>query len=837
MSHSMIFEEIKQELVFDWRFRAADPAQSAIDNFAAEEGWMPARVPGTVYQDLLEAGRIPDPFLGMNEREVQWVAERDWCYRVDFHCHDNGMAYRDLVFEGLDTFARVWLNGEQILDSDNMFVPARVAVGRLLKPGRNRLAIYFDAALRRGREREALFGKRHLWNGDSSRLYVRKAQYHYGWDWGPVLLTAGPWKPVRLESYDLRIADVESQSWLNADAGEARIDVTTRLAGTTDVPGVTVTHRLFGPDGELVDSVSVAAQATVAASLKVCAPRLWWPAGHGEQPLYRLRTDVSADGRVIASSERRLGLRTLRLVQEPVASEPGKSFYFEINGKPLFVGGANWIPDDNLLNRITPERYRQRVQQAVDGNMLMLRVWAGGIYEDDAFYDACDELGVLVWQDFLFACGMYPAHPDFLASVEREVEAAVRRLRHRASLAIWCGNNEDYAIAESIGQYGSGKDMARFDARVIYEELLPRICARLDGQRPYWPGSPYSPSATGTLSSADQTIGDRHSWEIWHGAMLAYQDYRKVEARFVSEFGMQSHPSLPLLESVIPEAERFVQSRTVMAHNKAGSAEFPDGHRRLAVYSADTLCVGPTLGDHVYASQFVQAEAMRYAYQDFRRRWQKPGARAVGGALVWQLNDCWPATSWAIIDSAGVVKPAWHAIRRALAPIAVALRRSETGVRGWVMSDRAVASDLELSLAVCSLDGVCLHRAELALTAAPNASTDFEFALPPGAAPTAIQVEVRVGGQLLSTDTAWPEPFRFHRLAPAGLELERNREAGTVTLRSARPVKGLWLAAENLRFADNFIDLLPGRESVVAVRGDVSESIVLCALDQESRRV
>lgn len=826
--------ESRRPLDAGWQLRAADAALSTPDNLAATSGWRAARVPGNVIQDLLAAGDIPDPFIGTNEQDVQWVGERDWCYRLDFDVDLATLAaHTDLVFEGLDTFARVWLNGELILEGDNMFVPARVSVGTRLRQGSNRLAIVFDAALRRGREREALFGKRHLWNGDASRLYVRKAQYHYGWDWGPVLLTAGPWKPISLHSHDLRIDELDTTVWLDAARQQARINVSTRLAGDVAAcAALTIEHTLIDPQGNVAASLTCPASAFNEGSLSLASPQLWWPAGHGDQALYRLVTQLRHGSQVVAQSERRLGLRSIRLVQEPVAGEAGSSFYFEVNGRALFMGGANWIPDDSLLNRITPQRYRQRVQQAVDANMPMLRVWAGGIYEDDAFYDACDELGVLVWQDFLFACGMYPAHADFMSSVRREAEAAVLRLRHRASLALWCGNNEDYAIAESIGQYGAGKDMACFDARSIYEELLPRVCAALDPQRPYWPGSPYSPSATGTLATSDPTVGDRHSWEVWHVQMMPYQDYHKVQARFISEFGMQSHPSLPLLEQVVPEAERFAQSRTMTAHNKAGSAGAPDGHRRLAVYQADTLRAGPSLAEQVYATQFVQAEAMRYAYQDFRRRWQRSGARAVGGALVWQLNDCWPVTSWAIIDSAGVVKPAWHAIRRALAPVSVAVRLAGRVAVGWVMSDRDTALPLHLSLTLHTLSGECVHEADLELSALANGSTEFQFALPANGVPLVARVRASSAGALVCSDTAWPEPYKFHTLAPAGLSVQRERATSTLVFSAERPAKGVWLQAPGMVFGDNFFDLVPGQAHRVAVQGDLSAPLSITSLDQ-----
>ncbi|HEY0956080.1 MAG TPA: hypothetical protein VGE36_15080, partial [Roseateles sp.] len=636
-----------------WQLAEAPPgAGAAVLAAIPAPDWLPAAVPGSAHAALLAAGRVPDPFYGRNETQLRWVGERSWAWRLDFEVGE--LAPREeLVFEGLDTYCSVWLNGELLLVNDNMFVPHRVDVRDHLRPGANQLLLRFDPALARAREVEAVHGKRQLWNGDSARLHARKAQYHFGWDWGPELIVSGPWRPVRRWSGAARIADLHCQ----ADVDVAARRATLRVQAQVEVEGAgrQLQFELLDPQGCSVAAQTVAAGASQAV-LEVPDAQLWWPRGLGAQPLYTLVARVLDGGRVLAEQSRRTGLRTLRLLQQPVQGEAGSSFHFEVNGQELFAGGANWIPDDSLLERITPARYRERVGQAVDANMNMLRVWGGGIYEHEAFYEACDELGVLVWQDFMFACGLYPANEAFQASVRAEAEAAVKRLRHHACLALWCGNNEDYMLAES-----AGVAFDQFEARALYEKLLPEVCAALDPGRTYWPGSPYTP---GGVKSSDATVGDRHSWEVWHQQMLPYQRYGEVQARFVSEFGMQSHPSLALFESVLPEDERFPESQTVQWHNKAGSGN-PDGHRRLAVYLADNLRVGATLADHVYATQFVQAEAMRVAYQDFRRRWQQPGARAVGGALVWQLNDCWPVTSWALIDSAGVVKPAWHTVRRA----------------------------------------------------------------------------------------------------------------------------------------------------------------------------
>lgn len=789
------------------------------------DAWLPAAVPGTAHGALLAAGRIPDPFYGRNEADVRWVAERRWVWRLAFDAAELA-PQEDLVFEGLDTYCSVWLNGEPLLATDNMFVPHRVPVRERLRPGRNQLLLCFEPPLARAREVEAVHGKRALWNGDSARLHARKAQYHFGWDWGPELLVSGPWRAVRRHAWSVRVAELGCRTQVDPVSRRATVQVSAQVAGV--LAGLRCRVELRDPEGGLVAAHDAPA-GDLQAELAVPHARLWWPRDLGEQPLYTLSLQVLDGDTVMAQDSRRIGLRTLRLVQGPVEGEPGSSFHFEVNGQDLFAGGANWIPDDNLLERISPARYRERVGQAAAANMNMLRIWGGGIYEHEAFYEACDELGLLVWQDFMFACGLYPANDAFRMSVRAEAESQVKRLRHHACMALWCGNNEDYMLAESVGLAGPGVPAEKFEARAIYEGLLPEVCAALDPDRPYWPGSPFTPGEG--AKSSDATVGDRHSWEVWHQQMLPYQRYGDVQARFVSEFGMQSHPSQALLESVLPEDERFPESRTVQWHNKAGSAAGPDGHRRLSVYQADNLRATTTLAGHVYATQFVQAEAMRVAYQDFRRRWQRPGARAVGGALVWQLNDCWPVTSWALIDSAGTVKPAWHAVRRALSPVAVAVRLEPGLARLAVMNGGATARELSLHLRIFTLDGRLL--AEVRSDAVAQAAGAVESTQPLPRTDEPVVAELRAldpaSGEEVARDCAWTEPFRFYRLA--GARVEVRAEAGLLRVRSDRPVKGLWLDGPGLDVADNFIDLVPGSERIIASRIALPKALTAVALD------
>jgi len=444
-------EETVKQLTIDtgWQLRART-AGATEAQFTATDGWTPANVPGVVQQDLLAAGRIPDPFVGLNEHEVQWVGERDWLYRCRFDLPEEiaGEDHVDLCFDGLDTIATVWLNGEEILRSDNQFVPHRVPVKALLRPTGNELRLRFDSALLAGQALQAHYGPRDAWNGDPSRVYVRKAGYNYGWDWGPVIMTAGPWRPIHLEAYGARIASLHAPAEVAPDLRSAAIPVAVRIATGTLTAGFAVALALRDPSGNVVAEARVRAEvATVNHLFTLTDPQLWWPRGHGAQPLYILTATLMRDDIELDRQETRLGLRRLRLVHEAVRGEAGQSFLFEVNNAPIFGGGYNWIPADSLPTRVTPERYRAWLELAAEGHTAMLRVWGGGYYEDDVFYDLCDELGILVWQDFMFACGMYPAHPAFLASVRQEAEAALRRLRHHPSLVLWCGNNEDYQIA------------------------------------------------------------------------------------------------------------------------------------------------------------------------------------------------------------------------------------------------------------------------------------------------------------------------------------------------------------------------------------------------------
>lgn len=831
---------MKQLLLADgWRLRPGDAAAAdAPADAGDDEGWVPARVPGTAHLDLLAAGRIPDPFVGFNEHAVAWLGEQDVRYRCAFTLPPSWPTPGErlvLRCDGLDTFAEVSLNGAPLGQGDNMFVPLEAEIDpALLRPGENELVLVFSCAAQKARAREAAHGRMRVWNGDPSRVYVRKAQYHWGWDWGPTLLCTGPYRPVRLLSFRARLRGLRCPAEVSPDLRAATLPVSLEIDGEG---AAAVALRLYDPAGALCAEAQVpvvgrdearhSSSASSASSVfSIEDPSLWWPAGQGAQARYLLHAALlSAEGEVLDEGQLHLGLRRVALLQEPLVGEPGTSFCFEINNRPLFCGGANWIPADSFLPRVDEARYRALLQMARDAGMVMIRVWGGGIYEEDVFYDLCDELGLLIWQDFMFACGLYPDEPWFLRSVEAEAREAVRRLRHHPSLVLWCGNNEDYVLASSVGAYGpkaDGGQGLRFAARPIYEQLLAAVCAAEDPSRTYWPGSPFT--APGA-EAQDPLVGDRHTWDVWHGNMADYQDYGRFAGRFVSEFGMQAYPALATLAS-FTGSERLLPGPEVLAfHNKADG-----GTDRLRTYvERNVPDLGPEdgLDGQVYATQLMQAEALGWAYRSFRRRFGGPWRRAVSGALVWQLNDCWPCISWSVIDHALRRKASYYVIRRELLPRCVGLARGPEGaVQAWCVNGTAEEVDAIVALRGFTLEGeeVPGLRRDLPVRLGADRAVELGEVAPPPGPEVVVGARLLIAGEVVSRAALWPEPLRDLRLRDPALRVTREQEERALRLAVARPAKGVLLrvagAADGAdAWSDNLLDLLPGDEQVVRCAG------------------
>ncbi|GAA3726504.1 beta-mannosidase [Spinactinospora alkalitolerans] len=674
---------------------------------------VPARVPGSAHLDLLAAGLIPDPYLDRAEEELVWAHRTDWRYTLTFDAEAPEPGERvDLAFDGLDTVATVELNGRVLGSTANMHRGYRFDVREVLRNGPNELTVSFRSALEHAEEVERALGERahaypHPFN------MVRKMACGFGWDWGPDLQTAGIWKPVRLERWrTARIA--QARPLVTAEEGGAgRVEVHVEIERADADAGLALRASVGGREAR----AAVAAGATGAVVvLDVPDVRLWWPAGYGDQPLYDLDVALvraDASGAVLDSASRRIGFRTITVDTEP--DEIGTPFTVVVNGTPIFVKGANWIPDDHFLTRITRRRLARRVDQAVGAHMNMLRVWGGGIYETEDFYDVCDERGVLVWQDFPLACASYPEEEPLRSEIEAEARENVARLASHASLALWNGGNEnlwgfmDWGWRERLAgrTWGLG----------YYTELLPRIVAELDPTRFYAEGSPYSPGfPLDRMHPNDQDHGSRHEWRVWNE--VDYTAYRDHVPRFCSEFGFQGPPTWATLTTWVHDDPMTPTSPGFLLHQKA-----EDGSGKLDRGLAPHLPAPETFEDWHWATQLNQARAVAFGIEHFRSWWPR-----TAGAIVWQLNDCWPVTSWAAVDGDERRKPLWYGLRHAYAPRLLTLQPGDGRLALVAVNDDDRPWTGPVRIERRTFGGAVLDTAKIELTVAPRSAARFALA-------------------------------------------------------------------------------------------------------------
>jgi len=691
-----------QSLTGEWRFQRP-----------ADDDWRPGTVPGGVYSDLLANDAIPDPYEEDNELDVQWVGESDWIYQRTVTVDDELLAEDRVRLQcaGLDTVATVLVNDTVVGESANMHRRHAFDVTEALVSGENTVTVRFESPVAYGtRAAEAaeydIPALRYPVDRPG-RSHIRKAQCHYGWDWGPCLPTVGIYRDIRLVGFSgPRITDTTTTQDHDGDA--VSLSVTVGLESTVATE-TTLSAAVADERVESTVSVDADGRTEHSVTLSVEDPALWWPNGDGEQPLYDL--DVTVDTNVTTHTvEERIGFREIEVVREPLdADDEGEGFRFEVNGTPVYAKGANWIPVDALYSRATDERFEDLLGSAVEANMNMIRVWGGGYYEDDRFYELCDELGLLVWQDFMFSCALYPSDDAFLDSVETEVRDQVRRLANHPSLALWCGNNE---VEEGVKNWFADHD--HHDELVDgYEELfLDRIAdvvAAEDPGRTYWPGSPSSGDDDPEPYRMD--VGDVHYWDVWHRG-APFSDYETTDPRFVSEFGYQSFPSADLLRSVLPEEQRNPTSPLMEHHQRSAG-----GNATILRRMADHFRIPTAFDDFVYLSQIQQGMAMETAIEHWRRR--KPYCM---GTLYWQLNDLWPCASWSSIEYGGEWKALHYVARRIYAPVLVTTVETDDGIEIWLVSDETESVAGTLSLSWESLPGETIQTATEAVTLDPQES-------------------------------------------------------------------------------------------------------------------
>ena len=776
-----------------------------------------ATVPGCVHTDLLAAGRIGDPYYRDNENRVQWISETEWTYSRSFEVPRAFLRHDAVLLrcEGLDTLATIAVNGKVVARTDNMFRTWEFDVRKALRPGENTISVRFARALK---YKDALNRKRPLptWGmgKGAGRGWIRKAQCNFGWDWGPTLVTCGIWRPIALVAWDA------------ARLGEVRIDQHHTRRGVD----LTVTVRAdVAPRARLAAAVTVSlggrtvAQGRTplragraAAKLTITRPRLWWPNGMGDQPLYEVTVDLlDAADNLVDTRARRIGLRTLRLVRKK--DRWGESFCFAANGVTFFAKGANWIPADTFPSRMTPGRYGDLLGSAAAVHMNMLRVWGGGIYEDDTFYDICDELGLCVWQDFMFACGTYPTFDEaFMATVQAEAEDNVRRLRHHPCIALWCGNNE--LEQGLVGPEWNDHQMSWADYRKLFDRALARVVKRLAPETDYWPGSPHSPHGD-RADHLNPRCGDVHLWDVWH-RRKPFEWYRTTEHRFVSEFGFQSFPEPKTVRGYTRPADRNVTSPVMEHHQRSGI-----GNTVIMQYMLDWFRMPKDFDSTLWAGQILQGLGIKTAVEHWRRNMPRSM-----GALYWQLNDCWPVASWASIDTHGRWKALHYLAARFFAPIMVSTVEDAAAGRidVFVTSDEPKQARGKLVWTLVTPGGKVIASDSEAVRIHPRRTARavrLDLADPLaeyGADELMLFVELSVGQLVVSTNFAsFAKPKRM-ALAEARIAADVKAvgpEAFLVTLRAERPALWTWLELTGIdaRMSDNFVHLYPGAAEEIVV--------------------
>nr|WP_232070046.1 sugar-binding domain-containing protein [Kyrpidia spormannii] len=821
----------EERAITEWRIEGFEPGGTRDTEVAARDYidhfWLPAEVPGDVHTTLHRAGVIPHPFYGHNDRRTRWVEERVWWYRGHFFMDEGSLRAGEtleLVFEGLDTLATIYLNGRELGRHANMFVPATFDVTRELVAGDNVVAVKFDPVALAVKEKD-----HGLWAAfNRDRVWVRKAQSHFGWDWGPNIVPCGIWRPVVLRRHrGWRIQSVNPRTPFIGE-GWAKWPVEVEILRPGDPEGkedAWVRIVLWDGERKAAEGEAPVIGEKASVDLKVLRPKLWWTRDLGEPHLYRLEVALIVRGEELDRREQGAGLRTLTLLRE----EDGEPrFTFVLNGRPIFAKGANWIPADQFPGAVTEERIAGLLEAAGQAGMNMIRVWGGGLYEPDIFYEICDRLGILVWQDFMFACALYPDYnKDFMENVRAEVETVVRRLRGHPCLALWCGNNENEWLWEMM--VSDGRLREPFYGERIYHRLIPEVLRRLDPDRPYWPSSPYGGA---DHNSAEE--GDRHNWQVWHGHVyprhfgepervdrsvqgVSFKQYLKDTARFVSEFGIQAAANRYTLGKWLPDGGLEWGSREMAYRNK-------DAHpQTAALVMAGYTGVPQTFEEYGMNSMLTQAEGLRLAVEHYRRR-----KFATSGALIWQLNDCWPGISWSIIDYEGLPKAAYYYARRFFHPYLLTLEVKETE---WILHavwDGPDPLSDEVTMELVDFHGTRLKMAQWPIRVPAGGRVEIARLAPEGwlGGADVRRVAVALRSQTGRTPERWVYlcDQKDMDLPQASLEveiLEGGREVRVRVDVHARMIV-LEVPGKPAVFQENFFDLAAGESRVVKVTAGVS---------------
>jgi len=798
-----------------WEFRqlpAAAPTENSV--------WRPAQVPGSVHLDLLHNKLIPDPYYRDNEAKLQWIEDADWEYRTTLQAPPDLLARKniDLVFEGLDAYAEVYLNDNLILTADNMFREWRVPVKPLLQPGANQLRIVFPSPIKAA-AKIAATDKWREQTHTAEKTYLRKAAYEYGWDWGPRFVTSGIWRPARLEAWDAaRISNLHIAQ-LDVTAKVAHLSAQVEVTAAEDATAkVTLDYTHAGKKVELSRSVELHPGLNhFDLPVEIASPQLWFPAGYGAQTLYQFNAQLHIGNRAEDQASARTGLRSVVLRRD--LDQWGRSFEFIINGIPVFGKGADVIPFDSFPTRVTSEQYRRILQSARDANMNMIRHWGGGYYETQEFYDLCDELGIMIWQDFMFGNDWQPGTYAFKQNVESEAEFQVRRLREHPSIIIWSGNNE----TEEAMHWGGREQLppaVRYqmwqDYLTVFSGILARTVNRLAPETPYWPSSP---SSDYEETSPSFQSGDFHDWSVWHGR-VPFSEYEQHFPRFMTEYGFQSFPEMRTVEAFTqPEDRASIFTPVMLAHQKN-----TEGNSIIHDYMLKYYSEPRDFPSFLYASQVLQAEGIKVGAEHLRRL--RPRSM---GSIFWQLNDCWPVASWSSIDYFGRWKALQYYARRFYSPLLVSPHVEDGNFNVYVISDKTAPTAARLRLRLFTLAGKSLSDSTQEIQVPELSSKIYiqrplaEFVNANGADAANIfaVADLLVDGKSVSSNVLYFVPAKLVTLPQPQISVDLAKSGDAYRLRLSSPAlaRSVYISfgALDATPSDNYFDLIPGQPVEITI--------------------
>ncbi len=798
--------------------------------------WLEASVPGDVHTDLLKNGLIEDPFYRLNEHDLQWIDKTDWEYKTEFDLSQKDLNSHSLAleFQGIDTYSSIYLNDSLIGTTDNMFIGKTVDIKNFAKLGKNKLYIKLFSPINKGvKLHDSLGYDISSFNGNDLAeigkvegnkrvsVFTRKAPYHFGWDWGPRLVTSGIWQPINIKTWNyFNIEDLYiRQISLDESASlVAEIELESYLEIDEMISEIYVDNQKVSTDLIYINKGA----NKIEIPFKIKDYELWWPNGMGNQNMYDVKVKLQSNNNFVTSSKR-VGLREINLVTSQ--DSVGNNFYFEVNKKPVFMKGVNYIPQDIFLNRVSDDKYEELLESAVDANMNMIRVWGGGIYENEIFYNLCDEKGLLVWQDFMFACAMYPGDEDFLKSVEQEAKYNVKRLRGHPSIALWCGNNE---VRSAWKNWGWEKDVMENQSPEIasviskayddvFHKILPEVVNNLDTSTAYWPSSPGSNFSGGTES---YTTGDAHYWGVWWGKE-DFESYNQKVPRFMSEFGFQSFPEFSSVDKYTNESDYSIYSEVMKSHQRSSIGNSTIEDYMLRHYNKPKSFKG-----YLYVSQILQAYGMSIGMESHRRN---KGYSM--GSLYWQLNDCWPVASWSSIDYFGKWKALHYSTKKAFQPVLINFLKTDSEIELHIISDLLESKEVDLNLKVLSFSGEVLYELNKSYLLQQNSTMKAESLsidwLNKNFDPNSSLLVASLFSEEIeiSNNNYYLSEFKDIKLTKPLIEYEIDELINTfeVSLKSKNLVKNVFVdIASSQNFSDNYFDMIPGKEYKISINKEES---------------